>query len=292
MPRVSVVIPFYDSQATIAETLASLDAQTFRDFDVTLVDDGSRSDAARACLEALPPTIRVVRQANRGLPAARNAGIAASDGALVLPLDSDDLLAPTAIERLVAALDADPAADIAFSWTERFDEEQGLSQMALHPVEQLFVNEAPYCMLMPRTLVARAGGYDESMREGYEDWEFNIRLVGLGVRAAVVPEPLFRYRVRARGMLKARTMGQHVQIWRQIRAKHRRLYSLAGLWRAWRRAAGQRPIWPLPALVGWGALLTLCPPALFNPAYRVLLALTRGWRDRYKARTHGTGATR
>ena len=289
MPRVSVVIPFYDSQATIAQTLDSLAAQSYRDFDVTIVDDGSRSEEARACLAALPPSIRVVRQENRGLPAARNAGIAASSAPLVLPLDSDDLLAPTAIEKLVASLERDPQADLAFSWTQRFDEESGLSQMALHPVEQLFVNEAPYCMLMRRPLIERAGGYDEAMREGYEDWEFNIRLVGLGARAVVTPEALFLYRVRARGMLKARTMGQHVQIWRQIRAKHRPLYSLAGLARAWRRARGMRPIWPLPALIGWGLVLTICPPRLINPAYRAALALTRGWRDRYKARAHGTG---
>jgi hypothetical protein len=161
--------------------------------------------------------------------------------------------------------------------------------MAFHPVEQLFVNEAPYCMLMRRALVARAGGYDETMREGYEDWEFNIRLVGLGARAAIVPEPLFRYRVRQRGMLKSRTMGQHVQIWRAIRARHRGLYAPGAIWRAWRGARGQRHIWPMPALLGWGLLLLACPPALFNPAYRAIVAATRGLRDRYKARAHGTG---
>lgn len=289
MPRVSVVIPFYNAEATIAQTLASLDAQSFRDFDVTIVDDGSTAPGARAALDALPARFRVVRQENRGLPGARNAGIAASAGELVLPLDSDDLLEPGAIARLVAALDADPRADLAFPWTMRFDEESGLSQMAFHPVEQLFVNEAPYCMLMRRGLVARAGGYDESMREGYEDWEFNIRLVGLGARAAIVPEPLFRYRVRQRGMLKSRTMGQHVQIWRAIRARHRGLYAPGAIWRAWRAARGQRHIWPMPALLGWGLLLLACPPALFNPAYRAIVAATRGLRDRYKARAHGTG---
>jgi hypothetical protein len=289
MPRVSVVIPFYNAQATIAETLASLDAQHFRDFDVTIVDDGSTAPEARATLDALPQRFRVVRQENRGLPGARNAGIAASAGELVLPLDSDDLLAPDAIAKLVAALDRDASADLAFSWTMRFDEEDGLSQMALHPVEQLFVNEAPYCMLMRRGLVQRAGGYDETMREGYEDWEFNIRLVGLGARAAIAPEPLFRYRVRQRGMLKSRTMGQHVQIWRAIRARHRDLYAPGAIWRAWRGARGQRHIWPMPALLGWGLLLLACPPALFNPAYRAIVAATRGLRDRYKARAHGTG---
>lgn len=291
MPRVSVVIPFFNAQATLAETLRSLDAQSFRDFETILVDDGSTAPEARALIETLidgpPAMLRVVRQANRGLPAARNAGIAAATGAFVLPLDSDDLLEPEALARLVAALDADPQADLAFSWTRRFGDEDGVSPMAFNPFEQLIVNEAPYCMLMRRDLVARAGGYDETMREGYEDWEFNIRLVGLGARAAVLPEPLFLYRIRAGSMLRATTMRRHVEIWRAIRRRHPELYGWRGLSAAWRHGRRARAIWPLPVLAAWGAVLALCPPALINPAYRTALTLTRGLRDRYKAMAGG-----
>jgi glycosyltransferase involved in cell wall biosynthesis len=287
MKRVSVVIPFFNAQATLAETLRSLDMQGFRDFETILVDDGSTAPEARALVDALPASIRVLRQQNRGLPAARNAGIAAARGEFVLPLDSDDLLEPEAIARMVAALDADPQADLAFSWTRRFGDEDGISPMAFNPFEQLIVNEAPYCMLMRRDLVARAGGYDETMREGYEDWEFNIRLVGLGARAAVLPEPLFCYRIRAGSMLRATTMRRHVEIWRAIRRRHPALYGWRGLADAWRRGRRARAIWPLPVLAAWGAVLALCPPALINPAYRTALALTRGLRDRYKAMAGG-----
>lgn len=286
MPRVSVVIPYFNGHATIDETLASLQAQDYRDFDVTVVDDGSTDPAAREHLDRLPPTLRLLRQANRGLPAARNAGIAASTAPLVLPLDCDDLLSPAAIGRLAAALDARPDAALAFSWTQRFGAEAGLSQMTLHPLEQLFVNEAPYCMLMRREAIVAAGGYDETMRDGYEDWEFNIRLLAHGARAAIVREALFLYRVREGGMLRAHSMRRHVELWRSIHARHRRLYAPRALIGAW-RGARVASIWPVPALLAWGLLLRFMPAPLFNPAYRALLTLTRGWRDRYKLRAHG-----
>ncbi len=287
MARVSVVIPFFNSHATLGETLGSLAAQRFRDFEIILVDDGSTAAEARACLAALPPTIKLVRQENRGLPAARNAGIRAAQGELILPLDSDDMLEPASLAQLVAALDMRIDADLAFSWTRRFGEEDGISQMALNPFEQLIVNEAPYCMLMRRELIARAGAYDETMRAGYEDWEFNIRLVGLGARAIVLNEPLFLYRVSRSGMLRARSWGQHVEIWRSIRSRNPALYRWRNLLDAWRRGRRERAIWPLPALAAWGAMLLICPPVLINPAYRAGLLLTRGLRDRYKARVHG-----
>jgi glycosyltransferase involved in cell wall biosynthesis len=283
MPRVSVVIPYFNAHATLAETLRALDAQSFRDFETIVVDDGSTAPEAQALLGTLPDSVRIIRQSNRGLPGARNAGIAAALGALVLPLDSDDLLEPDALAKLVAALDAEPGADLAFPWTRRFGDENGVSPMAFNPFEQLIVNEAPYCMLMRRELVARAGGYDESMREGYEDWEFNIRLIALGARAVVLPEPLFLYRIRAGSMLRTTTMRRHVEIWRTIRKRHPALYGARGLADAWRRGRRERAIWPLPALAAWGMVLALCPPALINPAYRTALALTRGLRDRYKA---------
>jgi len=288
MARISIVIPFFNSHATLGETLDSLSAQSFRDFEIILVDDGSTATEAQACLAALPAAVTLMRQTNHGLPGARNAGIRAARGEFVLPLDSDDKLAPTALAQLLAALDTHPDADLAFSWTRRFGEEDGISPMALNPFEQLIVNEAPYCMLMRRGLIARAGGYDETMRDGYEDWEFNIRLVALRARAIVLSDALFLYRVRRTGMLRARSWRQHAEIWRSIRRRHPALYGLPQMLDAWRRGRRARAIWPLPALAIWGVVLLICPPALINPAYRAGLLLTRGLRDRYKARMHGS----
>src|SRR3954453_3649613 len=108
MPRVSVVVPIYNVEDYLEECLDSLAAQTFEDLEVVMVDDSS-TDGSAAIAEsfaARDPRFRVVRRAaNGGLSAARNTGIDAATGEFLAFVDSDDLVAPDAYEKLVGALD-------------------------------------------------------------------------------------------------------------------------------------------------------------------------------------------
>ena len=88
--RVSVVLPCYNSHRYLQKTLDSLRAQTFRDFEMILVDDGSDDPDTLAFIDSLADDVRVLRQPNTGLPAARNTGILHAKGEYVLPLDCDD----------------------------------------------------------------------------------------------------------------------------------------------------------------------------------------------------------
>src|SRR3954470_10398453 len=108
MPRVSVVVPIYNVEPYLRHCLDSLAAQTFTDLEVVMVDDGStdRSAEIARAYSARDPRFRLVRQPNRGLSAARNTGIDATGGEFLAFVDSDDVVAPTAYEQLVDALDA------------------------------------------------------------------------------------------------------------------------------------------------------------------------------------------
>ncbi len=108
MPRVSVVIPTYDRADRVQEAVDSVLAQTYRDFEIVVVDDGSTDETGRA-LARYGDRIRYLWQHNRGAGAARNAGIAASGGELIAFLDSDDLYLPQRLEVAVAVLDAHPS---------------------------------------------------------------------------------------------------------------------------------------------------------------------------------------
>ena len=122
-PRVSVVIPLYQTEVYIASALRSVLAQTFRDFEVLVVDDGSRDrgpDIARGTGDA---RVRVVVQENRGLAGARNTGIREARGAIVALLDADDLWEPEKLARHVAHLDADVSLDISFSASRLIDDD-------------------------------------------------------------------------------------------------------------------------------------------------------------------------
>ncbi len=105
MPRVSVIIPAHDSAAHLPETLVSVEAQTFTDWEVVAVDDGSR-DATSEILTAAGPRVRALRnESARGPAAARNRALAAATGELAVFLDADDLLEPRYLERQIACLE-------------------------------------------------------------------------------------------------------------------------------------------------------------------------------------------
>ena len=102
LPAVSVVVPCYNGGRFIDQLLASLAQQTFRDFELIIVDDGSRDDT-RAKLATLDKSITVIRQDNAGPGAARNTGFARARAPIVLALDCDDTLDPTYLEETVVA---------------------------------------------------------------------------------------------------------------------------------------------------------------------------------------------
>src|SRR4051812_38432038 len=109
-PLVTVVLPCFNAHRFLGETLASVRAQTFPSIEIVVVDDGSADAETRDFLAGLDPDIKVIRQENRGLAGARNTGFSVAQGTYVLPLDCDDRIAPTMIERCVSGLEAAGAA--------------------------------------------------------------------------------------------------------------------------------------------------------------------------------------
>lgn len=105
MPRVSVIIPVFNAARTVEQAIASVRAQTFTDFEIVAVDDGS-TDGSIETLRRYGPAIKILRQSNRGPSAARNLGIANSTGEYFAFLDADDWWKPEFLARLIAALDA------------------------------------------------------------------------------------------------------------------------------------------------------------------------------------------
>ena len=277
-PRVSVVIPCFNGGADLPGALDSLDAQTFRDFEVVVVDDGSDDGATLGILDSIAERVRIVRQGNRGLPAARNAGFATARADLVLPLDCDDRLDPRFLEATVDALGRNADAAYAFTDLVLCGEKKGVLAKRYNLFTQLFVNQLPYCMLIRRADWQDAGGYDESLRDGYEDWELNIRLASLGRFGVAVSEPLFLYRVDSKGMLRRVSNRRHAQLWRHIQDRHAALYRLPALWRCWRAWRSAPRAYPAWLLVGLLMCHRALPASVFNRVFSVLLRFSASAR--------------
>lgn len=278
-PAVSVIVPCYNGGRFLDDLCESLAAQTFRDFEIIIVDDGSTEETTLRKLASLDPAIRVVPQQNRRLPGARNAGFGCARGEFLLPLDCDDRLAASFLAETVAVLrGATPDVGFAFAHVRLVGDMDGVMPRHFNRFDQLFLNRLPYCMLIRRSAWQAAGGYDEAMDDGMEDWEFNIRLLQAGFRGAEIAKPLLIYRVSGEGMLMSRTARRHGTIWRYIRTKHPDLYRLPALvaaWRANRVTPGE--IAPLAA-IGLLGLAKLLPEAWFNRLFYRLLTMTRARR--------------
>ena len=200
-------MPCFNHGMFIAEAIGSVVAQTFSDWEIIVVDDGSTEPSTLAALQALQtPRTQVLRTDNRGLPAARNLAARQASGALFCALDADNRLAPAWFEKGVAALDAQPELAFVSHWLQAFgDERWTWTPISCDLPALLARNTVNGAALLRREAFDEVGGYDESMREGCEDWDLWLRLVERGRRGAIVPEILFEYRRTPASMSRTMT---------------------------------------------------------------------------------------
>jgi glycosyltransferase involved in cell wall biosynthesis len=189
MPRVSVVIPCYNAERWLAQTIASVRAQRFDGIEIVCVDDGSR-DGTAALLERLAgPDLRLVRQENRGQSAAANLGQRHARADYIQFLDADDLLHPDKIAAQYERLQALPMAVAVSAWA-RFHDDPGEARFVPEPCWRdgdpmawlaLAWHEGggmlyPGRWLLPRRVLEAAGPWDESLTV-HNDGEFFTRVV-------------------------------------------------------------------------------------------------------------------
>jgi hypothetical protein len=211
-PVVSIVIPYYRLALHVADTVASAFAQTHRSIEVIVVNDGSftEEDWILGELATTYPVV-VLSQLNSGLGAARNFGITQSRGRYVLPLDADNMLEPTFVERTLEVLEADSSVAFATSWSRYIDaggRELAPPNIGYQPIG----NGSPMIerdniagdaiSLMRRCIFDTGFTYNEDL-VSYEDWDLYRRLGRAGHVGVVIPERLFRYRVREDSMIRA-----------------------------------------------------------------------------------------
>ena len=231
-PLISIIIPCYRQASLLAETLASVATQTFADWEAIVVDDGN-ADAEAALIEKTVADydgVRLLRLTeNRGLANARNVGCENAKGTWLVPLDSDDVLAPTFLEQTWRAINADPRrfvyTDTYLWWPERPPEEQ----LQLLPAEEYDFDRLlqhiswPCTILVAKEAWRQVGGYKTLMSElgGWEDWEFAINLGVHGICGVRVPLPLFYYRQHSKQQMRYLAEAKKPQLQEALR----RLYA-------------------------------------------------------------------
>ena len=229
---VEAVITSFNQKSMIYEAVQSLCRQTILPKRVTIVDDGSTDEESVSILNEieadgeLPVQVRVIRQTNRGVSAARNAGICETEVPFVLVLDGDDNLEPSFIEEVGKILSENPSMVAASSWMHTF----GVLASVVRPTGGditafLSHNCCPATHIFRRSAWQKCGGYDESMRGGFEDWDFFLNMLETtqGAKIGIVKQALINYRTTPVSS-NIKSMEKRLELMRYIMEKHIRIY--------------------------------------------------------------------
>lgn len=224
LEKVTVVIPCYNQGIYLRDAIMSVMKSTYRDIEVIIVNDGSTDAATIQELHRiereLMPNVHVIHQENRGLPAARNAGIVNATGSMIVPLDADDMIDPSFIEKTVWCYTQGDNIGLVFTDVKIFGNEDYIWKVPNFSKSALFEeNIIASCALFPKHVWHTLGGYDESYTQGYEDWEFWIRIADAGHEVKQIREPLFFYRKHGTSMISD-SQRRHADLVRKIRRRH------------------------------------------------------------------------
>jgi glycosyltransferase involved in cell wall biosynthesis len=203
-PKVSIVIPCYNYKDYIEETVSSILNQTFKDFEVIIVDDGSNNETKDVLRKINNSKVFILEQKNGGPSNARNNGVKKAKGQYILTLDSDDTFDVSFLEKAVAILDKNESITAVSCYCNIF--EGGYKIINKHTPKGgglenfLFDNNSTSFALIRSSFWKKIGGYDEKMVQGFEDWEFWISITRNGGFIHMIPEFLFNYRYKKKSL--------------------------------------------------------------------------------------------
>ncbi|MGB3758606.1 MAG: glycosyltransferase [Rivularia sp. (in: cyanobacteria)] len=207
MPTISVIIPVYNAAFTIVKTINSVQNQSFSDWELIIINDGSNDGTLKLINSINDSRLKVFSYKNGGLSVARNRGISHAKGEFIAFLDADDLWTPDKLELQLKALHRNPEAGVAYSWTY-FMEEKG---EYCHTDRQLFFEGNVLANLLIDNFIASGsnplirkqaiesiGEFDPSV-SGAADWDYWLRLA-ISWQFVVVPKPQIFYRLSSSSM--------------------------------------------------------------------------------------------
>ena len=229
---IEAVITSYNQKTMIYEAVQSLCRQTTLPGRIVIVDDASTDEDSVSVLneietdEKLSVPLIIIRQPNRGVSAARNAGIRETQTPLVLVLDGDDSLEPAYIEEVSKMLNDNSSMIAASSWLQTF----GVLASTVCPTGGdvaafLSHNCCPATHIFRRSAWQQCGGYDETMRSGFEDWDFFLNMLETapGAKIGIVEQALINYRTTPVSS-NIKSMEKRLELMRYIMEKHIGIY--------------------------------------------------------------------
>lgn len=229
-PTLSVIVPFYNLGDYLPATLASIEAQTFKDYELLIVDDGSSDPGSLRLLDDLRARgYTVLHKPNGGLGSARNWGVKHARAEWILPVDADDLFDPRMFETLVEAKRRNPHLVSISPMFRSFVESPEKPVSGFVPLgydRDLLMHHNIVGpgggSLVEKSAILAVGGYDEWLTS-YEDWDLWCRLAERGFHGTTIPAFLLHYRLRPGSLIRAEALPRHQLLKAYILERHRDL---------------------------------------------------------------------
>lgn len=228
LKKVSVIMPCYNDGAYIEEAAESVWAQTYPNVELIIIDDGSDDGQTAEILAKLADKGAVLLHTSHLGPAgARNAGISAADGEYILPVDADDRIDPTYIEKAVEVMDSDDNVGVVYCHADLFGEQSGPWKLPDYSLESMLLDNIVFVTsLFRKADWLHVGGFSTVMENGMEDYDFWLSILEIGREIRQLPETLFHYRIkpvsRTTRFLTEESVVQ--ETYRQIYQRHPVLY--------------------------------------------------------------------
>ncbi len=226
-PLVSVIIPCYNQGLYIEETLNSVFSQTYDNLEIIVINDGSDDLLTKDKLSKISADSRVkyLSIENRGVSAARNFAINISLGDYIFPLDADDLISESYIEKAVSILEKDKSIDLVYCRAVYFGERSGEIELGDYDFKSMLCrNKIFNSVLLRKEKIIAIDGYDENFKLGWEDWDFYLRYITDSSQLYKINEILFKYRIKNESRNESLIFERLNLVERQLYHKHINLY--------------------------------------------------------------------
>ena len=227
---VSIIIPCFNSENTLQETLISVLNQSYTYWEAIIINDGSEDETESIALKYLKKDQRVkyFKKDNGGLGSARNLGLSKSNGRFILPLDSDNKIRKNFIDKSISILLNKKEVGVVYGDALFFGDKTGLWKVGEFSRDRLiFGNYIDACAIYRKDLIDKIGCYSEDLPfQGHEDWDFWLKVLKTNYSFFYLEEITFDYRVSANSMIHKFSQEMTLANYWHIRNKHSDLWTL------------------------------------------------------------------
>lgn len=227
-PKVSIIIPSYNQEKYLSETLNSVLAQSFKDWECLIVNDGSvdNTEEIAKIYCKKDGRFKYIRQENQGPSVARNNGIKNSVGEFILPLDSDDLISKDYLSEAMKVFAENPKIKLVYCEAEFFGEKKGKWDLPEYSYERLLFENMIFCSAFyRRSDYDKTDGYNGNMKYGFEDWDFWLSFLRRDDAVYRIPKILFYYRIKNNSRDVEANKNENIKkAHKQIYENHKNLY--------------------------------------------------------------------